>query len=220
MTKNGVRPHFLRKWGLTPFLLVLAVALVLGAPVLFLGDLPTGEGGSRWLESYGASAWLIGIGLLIADLAIPVPTTAVMSALGIVYGPWLGGLIAASGSIASGLAGYGLGRLLGRPLVVLLAGAGSLAEGERFFAGFGGWAVALSRWLPLVSEVVACLAGLSRMRFPVFAAALVCGSLPLGFVFAAIGDAGEDRPLVTLGLSALVPFALWALLRPLLKSRT
>ena len=148
---------------------------------------------------------------------MPVPTTAVMAALGMVYGPVLGGLIATAGSVASGLLGYALSRRLGWPLVVRLLGEKALAEGDRLFADLGGWMVALSRWLPVVSEVVACMAGLSRMRFGVFLAALLCGSAPLGFVFASIGEAGAESPLLTLGLSALAPILLWSLARPLLR---
>ena len=204
-----------------PLVIFVTLAIALGAPFLIWGDTLEGklteQGAGAWLESYGTYAWAGGIGLLIADLAMPVPTTAVMAALGILYGPVLGGLIASIGSVASGLIGYGLGRQFGRPLVVRLLGQQSLSEGDRLFADLGGWMVALSRWLPVISEVVACMAGLSRMRFGVFLAALLCGSLPLGFLFAAIGEVGSDRPLLTLGLSALVPFVLWALLRPLFK---
>ncbi len=39
-------------------------------------------------------AWLAGTGLLVADLFLPVLGTAVMSALGLVYGWLLGGLLA------------------------------------------------------------------------------------------------------------------------------
>ncbi len=206
---------------LRPLLIFVTLALALGVPFLIWGDTLdaslTEEGASAWLEAYGPYAWAGGIGLLIADLALPIPTTAVMAALGILYGPLLGGVIAAAGSVASGLIGYGLGRQFGRPLVLRLLGAQSLSEGEQLFAKLGGWMVALSRWLPVVSEVVACMAGLSRMGFPVFLTALVCGSVPLGFVFAAIGQAGAGSPLLTLGISALAPFLLWASLRPLFK---
>ena len=86
------------------------------------------------------------------------------------------------------------------------------------FANAGGWIVALSRWLPVFSEVIACVAGLARMAFTTFFVALLCGSVPLGFVFAAIGHAGQDHPVVTLAISALLPIVFWLLLRPLRRS--
>mgnify|MGYP006172600101 CR=1 FL=1 len=47
----------------------------------------------RRLEQYGGWAWLVGIGLIVCDLVLPVPSTAVIAGLGMMYGPWLGGLI-------------------------------------------------------------------------------------------------------------------------------
>ncbi len=74
--------------------------------------------------------------------------------------------------------------------------------------------VVLSRWLPLMPEVVACLAGLSGMPFRRFLVALACGSVPLGFAFAAIGATGREAPWVALAVSAGLPPVLWALVRP------
>lgn len=205
------------------FAMFLAIAVLVAAPFFIWGDrieqLFSGTGAIDWLTSHGPYAWLIAIGLLIADLAMPIPTTAVMAALGIVYGPLLGGLISAGGSVLSGLIGYGLCRHLGRPFVLKLFGEQAISDGERLFARSGGWMVVLSRWLPVLSEVIACMAGLSRMRFPIFFSALLCGSVPLGFVFAAIGGAGEDRPAMALGISAVLPILLWLVLRPILRAR-
>ncbi len=48
------------------------------------------------------------------------------------------------------------------------------------------------------------------MPFRVFLIALLAGCVPLGFVFAAIGALGVERPGMAIGLSALVPVALYA----------
>ena len=202
---------------------VLALTILLALPFFLFGDALqqsiSGDGAVAWLNSFGAYAWITAIGLLIADLALPVPAAAVMAALGIVYGPLLGGLIAAVGSVSSGLIGYGLCRIYGRPVARWFGGENALADGERIFAGAGGWIVALSRWLPILSEVIACVAGLARMPFASLFVALLCGSVPLGFVFAAIGHAGQERPVLTLALSVLLPIVFWLVLRPLLRAR-
>lgn len=202
------------KLALITAFLVVTVAL----PFLLFGDQIDAffaeNGLVEWMRGYGAFAWLAAAVLLVADLAIPVPTTAVMAALGMIYGPVLGGAIAAGASILAGSVGYGLCRSLGRPFALWILGPDGLGEGERLFGRMGGWLVALSRWLPVASEVVACMAGLSRMPARVFFAALVCGSVPLGFVFAGIGYLGESESLLTLVLSALLPFLFWLLARP------
>lgn len=177
------------------------------------------EGARRWMEGYGTWAWAAGIALLIADIVLPIPGTVVMSALGWMYGWWLGGLIATAGSFASGLIAYVLCRWLGRPVARRLAGEDGLQRGEALFARNGGWLVVLSRWMPVLPEAVACLAGLAKMRWSTFVLSLACGSLPLGFAFAAIGDLGHASPGWAIALSALVPIALWLIARRWLKTR-
>ncbi len=202
-------------------IVLLVLVVIVALPFFLIGDelaqSLSGEGATHWLKESGPYAWLTAIGLLIADLLLPVPTTAVIAALGIVYGPVLGGLVATVGSVSSGLIGYGVCRRFGRPVARWFVGDKALGDGERYFARAGGWMVVLSRWLPVLSEVIACIAGLARMPFPIFLVALLCGSIPLSFVFSVIGHAGEDRPLLTLGLSALLPVLLWLVLQPLFR---
>jgi uncharacterized membrane protein YdjX (TVP38/TMEM64 family) len=176
----------------------------------------SGEAAILWIRGWGAWGWLAIIGLLMSDLVLPIPATPVMTAAGYLYGPVLGGLISATGSFCAGMLGYGLCRAFGRGLALRLAGERELAEHETLFQRSGPWLVAASRWLPLLPEVVSCLAGLTRMPLRLFATALASGSLPLGFVYAAIGAAGQDHPRLALGLSIIVPPILWALVRPLL----
>ena len=202
-------------------LIVVGVIVFVAAPFFFFGDqidqFFAGDGAIVWLREFGNLAWFVAIGLLIADLAFPIPTTAIMAALGMIYGPVLGGVYASLGSVISGLVGYGLCRFLGRPIALWLNGEQGLSRGEQLFSGVGGWIVAMSRWLPILSEVVACAAGLSRMRFSVFVLALICGSIPMGFAYAIIGYMGGGRPVLTLAISAVFPFLLWFLVRPILR---
>ena len=167
------------------------------------------EGARQWMEGYGAWAWAAGIVLLVADIVLPVPSTVVMSALGWMYGWWIGGLICSAGSMLSGIVAYGACRWLGRGAARWIAGEEGLRRGEEIFEKRGGWLVALSRWMPVLPEAVACLAGLSRMRRRVFFPALVCGSLPTGFAFAAIGHLGQSEPGWAMALSCIVPVLLW-----------
>jgi uncharacterized membrane protein YdjX (TVP38/TMEM64 family) len=46
--------------------------------------------------------------LLASDLLLPIPATADMAALGLVYGPLWGGLIGTAGGFLGGAQGYGL----------------------------------------------------------------------------------------------------------------
>lgn len=179
----------------------------------------SGDGAVAWIQARGAWGGLAVIALLMSDLVLPVPATPVMAAAGYLYGPLAGGLLSAAGSFCAGLAGYGLCRAFGQKLAARLVGEKQLAQQQTRFRRSGPWLVAASRWLPVLPEVVACLAGLTRMPFRIFAVALACGSLPLGFAHAAIGASGHDRPGLALALSIFVPLILWAAAAPLLRRR-
>lgn len=202
-------PHRSRLW-----LLVVAVLVFIILPFVFWGELFEKmfdlQGARQWLESLGAWAWLGGIALLVSDLVLPIPGTVVMSALGLRYGWFLGGVFSTAGSVLSGVVAYWLCKHFGHSVAVWLAGRDGLAKGKRLFHGNrGGWIVALSRWMPVLPEAVACLAGLSAMPFRVFLAALISGGIPLGFTFATIGALGVEHPGLTIALSALVPVVLY-----------
>ena len=204
-------------------LLVTAVILTIAfcIPFLIWGDdfmrWFSAEGAIALIRSLGAWGWLAIIGLLMSDLVLPIPATPVMSAAGYIYGPIVGGLISAAGSFLAGMTGYGLCRAFGRGIAIRLAGEKEMTEHETLFQRSGPWLVAASRWLPLLPEVVSCLAGLTRMPVRTFVVALACGSIPLGFVYAGIGAAGQDHPRLALALSVLAPPVLWAAVRPFVR---
>lgn len=169
----------------------------------------TQEGSINWLRQYGEWSWMAAIILLLGDLILPIPNSLVMSALGYIYGPLIGGLIAAAGSFLSGSLGYWMCRLVGERVAVRLLGQKDFDRGRKLSGRIGGWIVVLSRWLPVFPEVVACMAGLTRMSPTYFHAALLCGSLPLGFTYAYIGHTGIDHPWLAIALSAGFPPLIW-----------
>lgn len=209
----------MRNWLVFGFLVMLIVI-----PFLIWGnwftELFTSEEAIRKLEASGPWAWAVGIVLLIGDLFLPLPATIIMSALGYVYGPLWGGFIASLGSFLSGMLAYGLSRALGLKAALFILGEEDLAKGQRLFTKNGGWIVAISRWLPVLPEAIACMAGLNQMPFRKFVLALACGSLPLGFVFAYIGAAGIAHPRFALLISALLPLLLWFAANRILRKLT
>ena len=201
----------------------IILAVVLCLPFLIWGDQFmqwfTGDAALAWIRGWGAWGWLAVIGLLVSDLFLPIPATPVMSAAGYLYGTLVGGMVSAVGSFAAGMAGYGLCRTFGRSIAVRLAGEKEMAEHHTLFQRSGPWLVAASRWMPLLPEVVSCLAGITRMPLRIFVVSLACGSIPMGFVYAAIGAAGQDNPKLAIGLSVFVPPVLWLAVRPWLRKR-
>jgi uncharacterized membrane protein YdjX (TVP38/TMEM64 family) len=172
------------------------------------------------LREYERWAWMIGILLLWADIALPVPQTAVIAALGIIYGALLGGLIGAVGLITGGLLGYLLMRSQARKLVTRFVRAESLEKMEGLFARGGAWAIVLTRSLPYsMAEAMVLLAGLAGMPMGKFVMALTVGSIPVAFVFAAIGAGWADQPILALIASYVVPILLLPVALYLMRAR-
>lgn len=196
---------------------VLGIAVVLAAlcmaGFLLWGEaferLFSQEACARWFGEMRPWAWAVAIGLLVVDLLLPVPATGVMAALGSVYGVALGGAIGAVGSALAGTAGYGLARWGGKRLARRLADERELAQFQAFFDRWGGLAIILSRTMPILPEVVSILAGLARMRFGRFAAALALGTVPTAVLFAWLGHAWRDQPWWGMLVAVVIPLAVW-----------
>jgi uncharacterized membrane protein YdjX (TVP38/TMEM64 family) len=142
-------------------------------------------------------------------VVLPVPQTAVIAALGIVYGTLLGGLLGSLGLITGGLLGYGLMLTSARRYVQRFVGPKSLHKMESVFDRGGAWAIVLTRSLPYsVPEAIVFVAGLAGMPMRKFTAALTIGSVPTAFAFAAIGAGWADQPILALAVSYMLPIPL------------
>jgi uncharacterized membrane protein YdjX (TVP38/TMEM64 family) len=189
--------------------------LVLGALAVVLAScttIPTPQEANEavlTLRKYESWAWALGIALIWADLVLPIPQTAVIAALGIIYGTLLGGLLGSLGLITSGLLGYGLMLTSARRFVQHVAGPRSLHRMESLFDQGGAWAIILTRSLPYsVPEATVFLAGLAGMPLRKFTSALTIGSVPTAFAFAAVGAGWADQPVLALAVSYVLPILL------------
>lgn len=172
------------------------------------------------LRQYENWAWAVGIALIWADLALPVPQTVVIAALGIIYGAVLGGLLGSIALISGGLLGYLLMRTSARRYLNRLVGDRALGKMESLFERAGAWAIVLTRSLPYsIPEAVVFVAGLAGMPMAKFTAALIVGSVPVAFAFAAIGAGWADQPILALGVSYVLPIALLPIVLYLLRPR-
>ena len=170
------------------------------------------------LRQHQSWAWAWGIALLWADVVLPVPQTAVIAALGIVYGPVLGGLVGSVGLVTGGLLGYLATRTALRRFVKRLVGRRSLEKAESLFERAGAWAIVLTRSLPYtIPEALVFLAGIAGMPMGKVLASLVVGSVPTAFVFAAVGAGLADEPVLALVVSYVLPIPLLPLVLYLLR---
>lgn len=198
-------------------IIVLFVGFILFGLVLFfiIGDALVDRG---WLDSLGNWLALWAIGLMIADIFVPIPTTVIITVLGQKYGPVFGGLLGTLGSFLAGVIAYGSTRMLGRRFARWLLG-NDAARAERFFERSGAFAVACSRWLPLLPEAISCMAGLARMPFGRYCIALLCGAAPMCFAYAALATI-SDNEIIPLLISIVLPVPIWFIAGRLLYSRS
>lgn len=177
------------------------------------------DGSVAWLQQYGSWAWAVTIGLLITDLFLPLPATILMSSAGYLYGMLYGSLISIAGSFASGSLAYWLCRSFGDSFTRRILGPKDYERGRRMSASSGAWIVVLSRWLPILPEVISCMAGLTRMDPVKFHLALLAGTIPMAMVYTYIGVSGVDNPPLAIALSALLPPLIWFVAAKLIGKR-
>jgi uncharacterized membrane protein YdjX (TVP38/TMEM64 family) len=172
------------------------------------------------LRDYEGWAWAVGIALIWSDVVLPIPQTAVIAALGIIYGTLLGGLLGSFALITGGLLGYAVMFTAARRLVHRFTRPQSLRRMESLFDRGGAWAIVLTRSLPYsIPEAMGFLAGLAGMPIRKYLAALTLGSVPTAFVFAAIGAGWADQPILALAVSYMLPIVLLPIALYLIRQR-
>ena len=157
------------------------------------------------------------VGVLAADLLLPVPSSMVATLGGASLGIVVGTACAWLGMTAGAVAGWWLGRRSASRALARIDAADrdALAREER---RLGPLLVVLSRPLPLVAEAVALFAGAAGMPLGTFAAAAAGGNLAIAFAWTLAGALGRDADALQWVLVAalVVPagLALFALRRP------
>ena len=163
--------------------------------------------------------------LLLADLFIAVPTMTVTILSGFFLGHGYGAAAALAGLTAAGICGYVLGRVFGdRILRFLVPSANEREEAVTTFRTHGFVMILLSRAVPILPEVTACLAGMTGMAFPRFLLAWCLSTVPYTLIAAYAGSVStlaNPGPAIftALGLSAVL-WTAWLGFRPYLPLST
>ncbi len=171
---------------------------------------------SKWLGRGGLLAALLGVGLLIADVLLPVPSSLVMIAHGALFGVALGTLLSLIGSVGAALTGFALGRRGGKWLEKAVT-ADERERIERMLERWGALAIIVTRPVPLLAEATAIMAGASAMSWQRLAAASFAGSLPPSLLYALTGSVAASFQNTTLMFCfiMLVSGAFWIISRRL-----
>jgi uncharacterized membrane protein YdjX (TVP38/TMEM64 family) len=202
-----------RFWFLTGSMMVLFLGVFALAEALHV-PLLTEPG--PWLAHSGAGAAAVGVGLLVVDVLLPVPSSLVMIAHGALFGVLPGTLLSLAGSLGAGLLGFAIGRR-GGPLYARLVPEGERRRADELLRAWGDLAIVVTRPVPILAETVAVLAGASSLGWGRMTAATLAGSLPAALLYALTGATAArlDNVALVFSLVLLVAGAFWSVGRVL-----
>ncbi len=198
-----------RYWLLTGLMMVLFLVLFgiaewLRVPILTDPGPVLAKGG--WIAA------AVGVGLLVADVVLPVPSSLVMILHGVLFGVVGGTLLSRAGSLGAALFGFWIGRR-GGPLLARLVPEDERRRADALLQAWGDLAIIVTRPVPILAETMAILAGASPMGWGRLLLATLAGSIPAALLYALTGATARslDNAALVFSLVLLVAGLFWAL---------
>lgn len=161
----------------------------------------------RWIDSAGTGSAAVLVGLLAADLFLPIPSSLIMVLSGAAFGVAGGTALSLIGSIGGEWLGFELVRRFGVRASRRFVGDDELIRMRTVMAKHGAVAVMVTRPLPVVMETMSVVAGLSNMRRGTFLLASLIGTLPVAVVYAYAGAMSRQLNSVVPAVVMLIAVA-------------
>lgn len=155
--------------------------------------------------------------LLASDLFLPVPSSLVATASGLLLG-LVPGMAATWVGLQSGaLAGYGVGRLARRRVAARILGEAELQRATGAHVRWGGLSLIASRAVPVLAEGSVVIAGVARMPLLRFSCLVGMSNIAIAAIYAGVGAYVRDVNtfLLAFAASILIPGSLMLLYRVL-----
>ena len=141
------------------------------------------------MTATGTAAWLAGVsifGLLALDVVLPVPSSIVSTAAGVLLGFWTGAAIVFAGMMVACLAGYALGaRAAGAAR--RFVGEDGLRRADALMRRYGDYTIVLCRPVPVLAEASVIFAGLVGAPLGRFVVLSALSNLGIALGYAAFG---------------------------------
>ena len=191
---------------------VIAMLVLISFLVVEALGIPLLVDPSDTLDRGGIAAALLGGGLLLTDVFIPVPSSVIMIAHGAVFGVAMGTLISLASSVAGAMVGWWVGQRGSRWLRRVVSPA-EQARATALLARWGMLAIIVSRLVPIVAETVVIMAGAGGLGWRQVLLATTAGTLPAALIYAIAGTFTTDLAsgfLIMLAVVALAALA-WLL---------
>ncbi len=185
---------------------VVLIALVLVPFFLFeeqfnaFSEQMTSSDTARWLAASSIFS------LLALDVVLPVPSSIVSTAAGVLLGFWRGAAVVWSGMMVACLIAYWLGaRFSG--FARRFVGEEGIARANRLAQRYGDWTIIICRPVPVLAEASVIFAGLVRAPFARFCILTALSNLGIAIGYAAFGafSMSMDSFLVAFLGALLIP---------------
>ncbi len=141
-----------------------------------------------WMNQRGVLAGGLGVGLLVADVLLPVPSSLVMVAHGALFGVVIGTFLSLIGNLGAALLGFAIGRRGGKLLERVVTSEEKM-RANNLLGRWGPLAIIVSRPVPVLAETVAIMAGASSIGWRTITVASLAGSVPPALLYAMTGAA-------------------------------
>lgn len=144
------------------------------------------------------------IAFLTADIALPIPSSFVLSTTGYLLGAAAGTGVCFVGMTVASLAGYWLGQHAGASLAQRLIGQRGLQQFRLFAQRYGDAVLVAFRAVPVLAEATLLMAGLSGMRLRRFLALVSLGNVVVSALYAWIGAVSASRSSFIIATAASI----------------
>ena len=141
------------------------------------------------MTAAGTAAWLAGaaiFGLLALDVVLPVPSSIVSTAAGVLLGFWKGATLVWAGMTVACLLGYALGARAAGP-ARRFVGEDGLRRADALMQRYGDYTIVLCRPVPVLAEASVIFAGLVGAPFGRFLTMAVLSNLGIAMGYTAFG---------------------------------
>jgi uncharacterized membrane protein YdjX (TVP38/TMEM64 family) len=199
--------------------LILTIAAFFASTFLLIRmtGLFTVEDITQWLnmanELNPIYLFIVIVFLLFSDLFIAVPTLTITLLSGYFLGFEYGAIASISGMLLAGFVGYFLSKRFGeRILKKIIKSDNKRQEVISDFEKYGFTMILLSRISPILPEVSACLAGMTKMKFKKFALGWSLNTIPYALIISysgSISSLSDPKPAIytIIGLYAFLSIA-------------
>jgi uncharacterized membrane protein YdjX (TVP38/TMEM64 family) len=159
------------------------------------------------------ASWVVG--LLAADMFLPVPSSAVMTYAGGVLGIVVGTMVSWLGLSLGAFGGFALARAFGEPLVQRFAEPEDIVRMNRFTQRYGATAILLTRALPILAEACVLMLGCARLSWRKFLTPMLVSNLLLSLAYAVCGAVfqGSATFAIAIVASGAIPLIAALLIR-------